>query len=213
MVIIKKLQKQKEQTENFISEIENLKDLKNVKELIKMGKQSQSTYVQIPTYYYNTRCQQCKSNCHKNCGLIETTIPGSISFLICAAFSKNVICNKCQHHYNYHVHIRSLWKPVQIKIDIVKPEALAEIERICGDEQAKTNLINDLKIQIDKIEKEKNSKKFEIKLICENLKNICRNFNYLQEIEYCAKMAEEQAQVIEADISKNHTIKKKKKKN
>jgi len=207
---IKDLQEEKEKTENFISELESLKDLKKAKELIKIGKQSQSTYEQIPTPYHNTRCQQCNSNCHENCGLEETTNTGSLSFLQCLAFKKNVICNICHHHYNYHVHLRSLWKPVQKVIDILKPEVLADIERICGDEKRKTNLINELKTKIDNLEKEINSKKFEIKLICENLKIICSNFNYRQEVEYIVKMAEEEEQVIEADISKNKTKEKEK---
>jgi len=88
---IKDLQEEKEKTENFISELESLKDLKKAKELIKIGKQSQSTYEQIPTPYHNTRCQQCNSNCHENCGLEETTNTGSLSFLQCLAFKKKTL--------------------------------------------------------------------------------------------------------------------------
>ena len=146
------------------------------------------------TPYYSTVCQTHlqETVCHENCGLAEKTSCDEAHFSRClAADGENCRICECPMSQHYHVRQIPVWtdKPQEIVIQEMKlkyDSAINDANQAKSKQQQYENLKNRLtaEIQIKKKELEDN---------CLELKKLCSNFNFYEELKGVVENLEKEA--------------------
>jgi len=192
----KVLIEKKETLQKIKNHISEWDENKTKLELNKMKKQKQQKLQQTSTDHYNTICEICNSNCHLNCGLEEKEMKGSEVVSRCEIFVDDN-CNKCDHHYYYHVHLKIKWKTVEEEYEILDHDVLEAINAITIDINNKQNAIQIIEKCIKDLEEDIKKAKQNIQKLIKNLKNICSCFNYEKQLDLSINMLKERTKYLQ----------------
>ena len=194
--------KEKSQCDELLKEIIQAENQKSELELHKFKRVTETYWEEVNTDpIYNTRCITCRSNCHENCSLDETSTQDENLFKDCLAMIDDY-CKICSHKFDQHVHLRTKY----VKITRNK---LALDENVTRNLETKNDLIVKKKSIVESIEKKRVKLELEIQNIkanvvrlLEDLKEICSDFNYSKELLLTKSLLEARIDYLQAQFSK-----------
>ena len=148
------------------------------------------------TDYYNTACQEHLNEyvCHENCGLSLMQTYNENHFLRCAAASGHN-CRVCSCLMKNHYHIFEI--PVEVEKDqeVVIQDMKAKYEKANADLNTATTEIQKSEQLKLRLETEIQNKKKALNTITSNLKSLCRNFNFHEELKGISGSLEKEAKI------------------
>eukprot|EP01032_Pedospumella_encystans_P007913 gene7913-9432_t len=154
-------------------------------------------FVPDPSGRHHTTCSTCTHICHESCGLNEISNRGDNAFTGCYAFSGSTcrICpNRCS--YTSHYHGRDLVKDQTSTVDeIVKElqDKYNDATKLAGEEEVKVKTSLDMK---NLISRAMNEIVDEMRTVCESIKQLCRGFNMVHELNLLIKQLEAEQRLL-----------------
>jgi GTP-binding protein EngB required for normal cell division len=150
----------------------------------------------IPTDNHNTICVHCKHACHLNCALDEIKDQGSEKIRGCIAFGKvtnELTCTECQHSYEYHVHLKVVYKAHNKKNTLIE-ENLKKIGELKEEYDRKEMLKTEIDKRIEDLNKKTEDLNKQTIELMADLKKVCGRFNYYTEVRSTVSMIEDHIQ-------------------
>jgi energy-coupling factor transporter ATP-binding protein EcfA2 len=148
------------------------------------------------TDYFSTACQEHLNEkvCHENCGLGLMQTCNENHFLRCAAASGHN-CRVCNCLMKIHYHIFEI--PVEVEKDqeVIIQDMKAKYEKANMDLSTATTEIQKNEQLKKVLEREIQNKKRELNATTSNLKSLCRNFNFHEELKGISSSLEKEAKI------------------
>ena len=152
---------------------------------------------------YNTRCITCRSTCHENCSLDETSVQGENIFKDCLAMADD-FCQVCTHKFDQHVHLRSKYVKLTRKKLVIDPEVAKKLKNTQDLLDNKKSIIESIEKKNVKLEGDIQNTKAKIMNLLKDLKGICSDFNYVKELQLTKSLLEARIDFLQSQFSKSH---------
>ena len=138
----------------------------------------------IPAEYHSTICSNCTYVCHDGCNLKETTKKGDQIFRCCWALYDRNACRSCPQSCDYTQHYYARVKVVVTKASRIETiqEIKSKYDQATKHKHAAMNEINTVTDTKKLLEGVLLQQIKEIKSEYENLRVICSNFDYSNEL-------------------------------
>jgi hypothetical protein len=153
--------------------------------------------------YYSTTCVKCKTICHDHCSLLETNIVGSNIFG-CTCMNNNK-CKVCSCGVSTHVHSRKQFRKIKNSVQKILEGEKKKFEKANKDFKNTSSDINNYNGDMQNCKNMVSKKKKEIEDECINLKKICKNFDFVEELYtviVCLEM--DKKNIKSSDVKKNY---------
>lgn len=145
--------------------------------------------------YHSTICMKHTKICHEGCGLQFTPEQGNEIFKGCACMSGSH-CHQCECDHSTHYHDKK--KPVKKKKTV--EDILHDVKALYDQHTSrKINLrkkISDLSADIASLKRALDVKESDIEKCCEELKTLCSQFNFVDELQSIIDTMERDARTL-----------------
>lgn len=134
--------------------------------------------------FHSTVCRSCNHVCHHRCGLNEISTEGSNAFLNCCAFNGASSCvecpGRCGHQTHYHSRrvpkvvtksVEDILQPMKAKFDAAQKGLQAATAKIKDSAQVKKLIVAEMRRAKDAVLAKSRQ-----------VKEICSQFNFVQEL-------------------------------
>lgn len=146
--------------------------------------------------YHSTICMMHSKICHERCGLRYTTEQGNEIFKGCSCMGGGPLCRECECEHSTHYHDKK--KPVK-KTKTVE-NILHDVKALYDQNTSKKlNLqkkITDLSADIGSLKRALDVKEADIEKCCEDLKTLCSQFNFVDELQSIIDTMERDARTL-----------------
>jgi len=134
-----------------------------------------------PTDYHSTICMTHSKVCHERCGLDYTSNQGAEIFKKCACMN-GPNCHKCKCDHSTHYHDKK--KPVKKTktVEDILHDVKAHYDHHTGVQAGLRNKISSLNTDIAALQQALKRKEAEIVECCRELKTLCSQFNFVDEL-------------------------------
>lgn len=188
------LQNVTEQMDKISNQVKISEETANANENFTVPKTIQVTRM-VETDYHSTICSSCNTICHEGCGLEFCGEPGSY-FENCSCMGSSGRCQVCEgkcppsKHYHDNKGIKMVTETVDEVIEDIQKAYLDSLDDV-QRQQAELDQHTLLKDSIDNVIQQYMS---QIETECNDLKNICHNFNIVDELNELIYNLEREAQ-------------------
>ena len=169
--------------------IESNKDFKKM-QTIKVQKKTKMNY-------YSTICTEhmLTKICHEKCGLELCEATSETHFQSCNASAGNGFCRVCNCSMSIHYHTFEIIKEVDEDQEVIINEMKAKYDQAVVDASNAQGLIDSNSALKKRLQDEIDNKKKELNKACANLKSLCSNFNFYQELKGIMEKLEKESKI------------------
>ncbi|XP_062562937.1 uncharacterized protein LOC134226282 [Armigeres subalbatus] len=145
--------------------------------------------------YHSTICMTHSKVCHEKCGLNYTQTQGAEIFKGCSCMSGSR-CGQCECPHSTHYHDRK--KPVKKSktVDDILHDVKALYDQHSNKKIVLRRKISNLNSDIGSLKRALDSKEGDIKKCCEELKTLCSQFNFVDELQSIIDTMERDARTL-----------------
>lgn len=159
--------------------------------------------------YHSTICMTHSKICHEGCRLAYTTEQGDEIFKRCACMGDEPNCEECGCDHSTHYHDKK--KPVNKTktVESIMHDVKALYDHNTSRKIDLEKKITDLSADIGSLKRALDVKETDIEKCCEDLKMLCSQFNFVDELQSIIDTMERDARTltnVEAREDANHRI-------
>lgn len=146
--------------------------------------------------YHSTICMKHTMVCHEGCGLQYTTTQGADIFKGCACMSGQPNCQQCECDHSTHYHDKK--KPVKKTktVEDIIHDVKALYDKHTNRKASLQKKITDLNTDIASLQRALDAKEIDIQKCCEDLKTLCSQFNFVDELQSIIDTMERDARTL-----------------